>query len=156
MEHITPESVDQEIESLVNEASEAGGVANTPAVQGEYISHEENRKEWEEIFNELLTPSFEYLAPGWGVSGDEISHLSKAYSRVAAKYFPDAADMMPEITAGLLTLAVFGPRMKAKMPRKNPEQSGQHTGEQTQKSAPAQSQGGGKISGKLNEVSDEG
>lgn len=57
-----------------------------------------------------LAPMFAILAPGWGVTQEEVGTLAEAYAPVIDKYFPDMA-MGPELTAVLATALVLGPRI---------------------------------------------
>jgi hypothetical protein len=69
------------------------------------------------IVEMVLAPTFVLLAPNWKVSKDEVEQLSIAYGAVIDKYFPDLR-AGPELAAVLISLAVFTPRVMAKVPRK--------------------------------------
>lgn len=69
------------------------------------------------VLRGVLAPAFAILAPNWRVSPDEVALLSEAYAGLVDKYFPDIATG-PEIAAIVVTFAVFGPRVVAKLPPK--------------------------------------
>lgn len=109
-EHITPESVDAELDALQDDAG---------ADQRPLAEIRESTGEWRELLIQLLTPTFQLMAPAWNVQQEEINALGDAYAAVLSKYCPDGlSNWGPEITAGLTTVAIFGPRMRAGLPRK--------------------------------------
>lgn len=59
----------------------------------------------------LLSPLFATLAPNWNIEKSEIEQLAKVYGAVVDKYFPGGIILGPEISAVMLTLAIFGPRI---------------------------------------------
>jgi hypothetical protein len=67
-----------------------------------------------ELIAALLRPTFDIMAPAWAVSDGECAMLGESYGAVVDKYFPDFAFGV-ELTAIMVTLAVFGPRMRRPM-----------------------------------------
>lgn len=109
-DHITQESVDIELDAL---QGEAGADTRAPA------EIRESTGEWKELIVQLLIPTFQLMAPAWNVQESEIDALGEAYAAVLSKYCPEGLSRWgPELTAGLTTVAVFGPRMRAGLPRK--------------------------------------
>lgn len=64
-----------------------------------------------ELLTALLRPTFDIMAPNWMVTDMECAMLGEAYGAVIDKYWPDFAFGV-ELTALLVTVAVFGPRMR--------------------------------------------
>lgn len=66
----------------------------------------------DQLLRMLLAPLFGLLAPAWGVTQQEIGQLAEAYGAVVDKYFPNGLTAFgPELAAGMVTIAVIGPRM---------------------------------------------
>ncbi len=118
-------SLDQNIEQL--EADIEADIAAAPsqtaiaAPAAEAQAADRAKTEYQGLFEQLLTPGFDVLAPAWEVSAKEITALSEAYAAVAAKYYPDPDALGPEVGAVLLTAMVILPR--AKLPRKRPQRA---------------------------------
>ena len=75
-----------------------------------------SEEEYLELLTHLLGPGFAVMAPGWGVTTQEVETLAGAYSPLLAKYFPDGPGKFgPEISAALVTVAIIAPRLT--MPR---------------------------------------
>ena len=72
--------------------------------------------EYAVLLESVLGPGFALLAPNWGVQPEEIKTLSGVYGQLLAKYWPEPADFGPEIAAAVVTVAMFGPRLR--VPRK--------------------------------------
>ena len=73
-----------------------------------------------ELLEQITGPLFGVLAPGWGVKPEEVKTLSESWAAVLDKYFPDiGSEWGPELAAGLVTVAVIGPRLA--LPRKPAE-----------------------------------
>ncbi|HWO42143.1 MAG TPA: hypothetical protein VNO43_10105 [Candidatus Eisenbacteria bacterium] len=108
--------------------------AEARAVEGEVITAAEQRGGADsepgagvstaDVLTQLLKPTFRLLAPNWEVTDDECAMLGSAYGAVVDKYFPDL-DLGVELTAALVTLAVFGPRWgkPAKVPKPKPTEA---------------------------------
>lgn len=79
-----------------------------------------------ELIAALLEPTFQIMAPAWNVSSGECSMLGEAYGAVVDKYFPNFSFGV-ELSAVMVTLAVFGPRwgqpMKPTKKAENGEES---------------------------------
>lgn len=118
-------SLDQNIQQL--EADIEADIAAAPsqtaiaAPAAEAQAADRAKTEYQGLFEQLLTPGFDVLAPAWEVSAKEITALSEAYAAVAAKYYPDPDALGPEVGAVLLTAMVILPR--AKLPRKRPKRA---------------------------------
>jgi len=117
-EHITPETVSAEIDSLEIEVE---GSPEQVAIREDSQQQQiESLNEWKEIIQHIVGPAVGLLAPGWGVQPVEIETLAGAYAELLNKYFPGgAANMGPELGAAMVTVAIIGPRLK--MPRQLPE-----------------------------------
>lgn len=64
-----------------------------------------------ELLAGLLVPLTQVLAPAWGVTEAECKTLGDAWGCVVDKYFPSGLGAYGvEISAVLVTVAVFGPR----------------------------------------------
>lgn len=117
----------------MNAADQENLEAEARAVEGDVITAAEQRAgagpdqdaapdmTTAKVLTELLKPTFRLLAPNWEVTDDECAMLGAAYGAVVDKYFPDL-DLGVELTAALVTLAVFGPRWgkPAKVPKPKP------------------------------------
>jgi hypothetical protein len=74
---------------------------------------EQSKGEYNGLFQTLLNPAFQILAPNWGVKPEEIAALSEAYADVAATYYPDGVgELGPWPGAILCTAMVLGPKMR--------------------------------------------
>ncbi len=119
LDHITPETVSAELDSLSSEIESSPEQLSIAA--GEQQQLVASQDEWREIIEHLAGPAFGLLAPGWNVQPAEIQALAEAYAGLLNKYFPGGASQMgPELGAAMVTVAIIGPRLK--MPRKLPEQ----------------------------------
>lgn len=95
---------------------------------------EKARDEYNGLFQAVLNPTFQVVAPAWGVSQEEIAALAETYAEVAATYYPDGVGQLgPWPGAIMCTAMVVGPRMK--MPRHLPPP--QEPGQQKQEGAPS-------------------
>jgi len=115
--HITPETVNAELENLTVEAE--GSPEQIAVREGEQKQLVQSQDEWKEIVQHLAGPAFATLAPGWNIQEVEIEALADAYAGLLNKYFPGGASQMgPELGAAMVTVAIFAPRLK--MPRHLP------------------------------------
>lgn len=114
-DNMTDQSVDQAIDAL---AKEAGENPLSQSEQKEEVQAEAaSTNEWKEILGALLTPTFALVVPAWNLQEEEIDALTDAYSHVLNKYSPGSVSAFgAEISAALVTLAIFAPRIK--LPRK--------------------------------------
>lgn len=65
------------------------------------------------VLEGILGPAFATIAPNWRVSAMETKQLAIAYGGLIDKYFPDGlGEYGAEIAACVVTLAVFGPRLR--------------------------------------------
>lgn len=67
----------------------------------------------DQVVKSMLTPMFTVMLPGWRVTEEEIEALSIAYGAVLDKYFPDGIPFGIELSAVMITIVVFGPRIRA-------------------------------------------
>ncbi|MCW8917476.1 MAG: hypothetical protein OQL08_01465 [Gammaproteobacteria bacterium] len=71
-----------------------------------------------EVLGQVIGPACAILAPGWQIQPEEVEQLSISYAAVVDKYWPGGVNLGPEISAALITVAIFGPRLG--MPRRLP------------------------------------
>lgn len=122
-----PEEVKADIDTM---SAELAGIEAEPGPsQAEMARQEQNFEETKSVLVSVLGPAFALLAPGWGVTKDEVDALSGAYAGVLDKYFPDGLTKFGvEINAFLITAAIIVPRLG--MARQVPEQeAGDHDGQ---------------------------
>lgn len=121
-EIITDESLERELNSLEGEAGAdpeilAAQEAQELTDQANQAVAFQGQAEYQELINGVLAPGLGLLAPNWNIQPQEVEALAQAYAPLLQKYFPDGPSQFgPEISAVMVTLAVFGPRYK--LPRK--------------------------------------
>jgi len=96
--------------ALAGAAGAADAAAAPPPPDGEA---EPPKISTDQLVKSVLQPLFGIMLPGWRVTEEEIDALSGAYGLVLDKYFPDGIDFGPELSAVVISLAVFGPRIQA-------------------------------------------
>jgi len=107
-------ALDGEAAALLSEAETLETPPPTAAEQAEIA---EQAAETKQALVMVIGPAFSLLAPAWNVQDQEVEALADAYAALLDKYWPGGLQGFGvEINALLITLAVFGPRLK--MPRK--------------------------------------
>ncbi len=108
------EALDEEAAALLSEAESLETPPPSPTEQAEQAAQAAETKQ---ALVMVIGPAFSLLAPAWNVQDQEVDALSDAYAALIDKYWPGGLQGFGvEINALLITLAVFGPRLK--MPRK--------------------------------------
>jgi hypothetical protein len=105
------ENLDDKAAALEGELLGQGEGAGAGAAPGDDADHGPAGPTTGELITALLRPTFDIAAPNWQVTDMECAMLGEAYGAVIDKYFPDFT-LGAEVTAVLVTLAVFGPRMR--------------------------------------------
>lgn len=112
-----------DLDRLTAEASltPEGGTAVQQLQQQQQQAAADELRETQAALSLLLQPTFDLLCPNWNVQAAECNALAGAYAPVLVKYFPGGIGKMgPELTAVLVTAAIFGPRIG--VPRVKPEE----------------------------------
>ena len=136
--------IEYEIAALEREVESDIAVVEMEQNKQQEQAIQSSSDEWQAIIAQLLAPTFAVMAPNWGVQQAEIDGLAGAYAPLLAKYFPDTANVGPEIGAVIVTAAVIVPRLS--IPRKlvdsgsgapEPEPSKPKSGKPKKKQKPA-------------------
>ena len=107
------QDADKEWAALMNQASNLDDEINPQATD---YTNESNAEEVEVSTAELLAPVIkvtgDIFAPNWSLTENECEQLGVAYGSLIDKYLPDnpASKYGLEISAVMITLAVFGSR----------------------------------------------
>ena len=107
---------------VAEQVAELEALADQAEPEQEYIPKDEPAEgpqkptETAEIIAPILQITFGVVAARrgahWALTNEEAVELGRAYGAVLDKYFPDAADKFGvELTAVMVTLAAFGPRI---------------------------------------------
>lgn len=131
---LDPQELDREAAQLDAETEAPPSEEILQAEQAQAEQEQQTRdaeKEYTELLSQLMAPTFELLTPNWKIQPEETQALAQCYAQVLAKYWPEPSQFGPEISAGIVTLAVFGPRMKMarKVEDKKPDQGQQEVPE---------------------------
>lgn len=109
------------LQQLSLEGASADAAAAPPPPPGAPGAPPEKEISSAELFLMVGGPWFDILAPNWKVGQDEKKQLSDAYGALLDKYFPDWSTRFgPELAAVVVSAAVFGPRLAAKIPPRLP------------------------------------
>lgn len=121
-------SMDAEAAELLREAESLETPPPTPEDQAETAAQVQ---ETAQALVLVIGPAFQLLAPAWNVQDEEVKALADAYAALIEKYWPGGLQGFGvELNALLVTLAVFGPRLK--MPRKVERRVEQETADDAQ------------------------